>query len=286
MGKQYKTCSKCKETKPVSEFNKHETNKDRLNGQCKSCQTEYARKQRKKNPEKERKASEKWRKENPEKYRETYKKWQKANPEKIKKYREENREKIKNLKKKWKEATPEKVKEQGKKDREKNREKTRECSRNWRNKNIKHCRKICNQYIQNRRTTDPLFKLRRNMQNFVRDSLKKQGYTKQSKTYKILGIDYDNFYNWLNTIANNGFNYANDKVHIDHVIPISLGQTEEEVLILSHYSNLQLLSVEENSSKKNYYIYKNNLNRVLKYHPNPELLKKIITRSNIKLIDL
>ena len=36
-----KVCTKCKEHKPLSEFNKHKTMKDGLNYQCKSCNKEY-----------------------------------------------------------------------------------------------------------------------------------------------------------------------------------------------------------------------------------------------------
>ena len=34
-----KRCSKCKEVKAVSEFNKNKANKDGLRGECKSCQS-------------------------------------------------------------------------------------------------------------------------------------------------------------------------------------------------------------------------------------------------------
>ena len=114
-------------------------------------------------------------------------------------------------------------------------------------------------------------------------SLKNQGYIKNSKTYEILGIGYEEFYNWLNSKASNGLSYENDNVQIDHVIPINLGKTKNEILTLNHFSNYQLLSSEENMFKHNTYIFKTNLNRVLKYHPNSEILKKIVKKSGIKI---
>ena len=43
------------------------------------------------------------------------------------------------------------------------------------------------------------------------------------------------------------------KWHIDHKIPISWAKTEEEIIKLSHYTNLQPMWAEENIKKKNYY---------------------------------
>jgi 5-methylcytosine-specific restriction endonuclease McrA len=43
-------------------------------------------------------------------------------------------------------------------------------------------------------------------------------------------------------------------MHIDHIIPISYGKTEEEVLKLNHYTNLQPLWSIENLQKGNRWI--------------------------------
>lgn len=39
------------------------------------------------------------------------------------------------------------------------------------------------------------------------------------------------------------------KVHIDHIIPLATAKTEEDVIKLCHYTNLQLLKGEDNLSK-------------------------------------
>ena len=40
-------------------------------------------------------------------------------------------------------------------------------------------------------------------------------------------------------------------IHIDHITPISLATTEQEVYLLNHYSNLQPLWAEDNIKKSN-----------------------------------
>ena len=40
-----------------------------------------------------------------------------------------------------------------------------------------------------------------------------------------------------------------EPVHIDHIIPLATANTEEEVIALCHYTNLQLLKAQDNLSK-------------------------------------
>ena len=83
---------------------------------------------------------------------------------------------------------------------------------------------------------------------------------------------------WINGIASNGYKYGIGDLHLDHVIPISLAETEEEMLLLSHYSNYQLLSADENLTKGNRYVNPTNLKRVLNHHPEPNKIKEIYSR--------
>jgi hypothetical protein len=97
--------------------------------------------------------------------------------------------------------------------------------------------------------TDPLFKLTCNIRTLVRISFK-NGFTKKSRTEKILGCSYeelkkhfeDRFESWM-TWENYGkyngdLNFGWD---IDHIKPVSLAKNEEELIKLNHYTNLQPL---------------------------------------------
>ena len=133
-------------------------------------------------------------------------------------------------------------------------------------------------YKKIKKTTNPLYKLKYNIGTNIRTALTNKGYTKNTKTFNILKCDYDFFMQWLNGLASNGHTYGIGDLHLDHVIPISLAQTEDEALLLSHYSNYQLLSADENQSKSNRYVNRLNLARVLEHHPNPDKIREIHAR--------
>jgi hypothetical protein len=71
-------------------------------------------------------------------------------------------------------------------------------------------------------------------------SLKRGGYSIDSEVYNILGCEYSEFIKHLN---NNEFNFkVNDQdIDLDHIIPISEGDSKEKIKQLNHYTNLQLL---------------------------------------------
>ena len=64
----------------------------------------------------------------------------------------------------------------------------------------------------------------------------------------------DCFINYLIKTYENNYNEKWDweylkNVHIDHIIPMSTAKSEEEVIKLNHYTNLQLLKAEDNMQK-------------------------------------
>jgi hypothetical protein len=118
------------------------------------------------------------------------------------------------------------------------------------------------------------------IRKLLKNSLKEFG--KDSSTEQILGISYYEFIMWLNQ---GDLKHTDIGLHIDHCVPQSLGQNREDMKILNHYSNLQLMKSKENLSKGNKYIYKNQLEKVLLYSPNSQRLLEIIRYSKIAIIE-
>jgi len=135
-----------------------------------------------------------------------------------------------------------------------------------------------NSYFRIRKKTDNLFKLSCDIRSLIGITIKNQGYKKNTKTYNILQCEYDFFMIWLNGMASNGYAYGTEDLHLDHVIPISLANTEKETISLNHYSNFQLLNAHDNISKGNRYVNPLNLARVLEHHPNPDKIREIHAR--------
>ena len=108
------------------------------------------------------------------------------------------------------------------------------------------------QYQIQRRQNDPLFKLIGNTRNLIANSIKKIGYSKTSKTYKILGCSYEEFKQYLESQFTNGMTWDNTgQWHLDHIYPVSLATDEEHLIRLNHYTNFQPLWAEDNLKKGN-----------------------------------
>ena len=141
-----------------------------------------------------------------------------------------------------------------------------------------YCNSYYAPYNKKRRKTNPIVRLSGVIRVNIHDSLKRQGYKKNTKTHNILKCDTKFFIEWLNEVASNGYTYGIGDLHLDHVIPVSLAKTEDELYLLNHYSNFQLLSTFDNQSKGNRYVNPINLKRVLEHHPNPDKIREIHAR--------
>ena len=99
-------------------------------------------------------------------------------------------------------------------------------------------------------TEDPMTGFIQIMRQCVRKSFKRNGYTKKSRAHIILGTDWSVVKLHMESLFKEGMTWNNHgEWHIDHIIPISSGKTEDEVIKLCHYSNLQPLWAEENLLK-------------------------------------
>jgi hypothetical protein len=110
-----------------------------------------------------------------------------------------------------------------------------------------------------RMKNDIIYRLTLNIRASIRESLKSNGYRKCNKTEQILGISiiefkiyleskFEDWMTWDNKGLYNGeLNYGWD---IDHIIPLASAETEEDLLRLNHYTNLQPLCSKVNRDIK------------------------------------
>ena len=134
---------------------------------------------------------------------------------------------------------------------------SKDAVRLWRKNNIEkvkeHSKKYkILEYKKNRKTTDSLFKLKCNIANLIYYSIKNKGYSKSSKTHKILGCSIDYFKNYLEIQFTKGMSWENaGEWHLDHIYPVSLAKDKEELIRLNHYTNFQPLWAKDNIKKGN-----------------------------------
>ena len=139
----------------------------------------------------------------------------------------------------------------------KNRESRLKKQKTYREENKQKISNYNRSYIKMKMKTDVIFKLKKNLNVLIRNSL--IGYTKKARTYEILGCSYiefklhleSKFESWM-TWENRGL-YNGELNHgwdIDHIMPVSSGKTEEEIIKLNHYTNLQPLCSKINRDIK------------------------------------
>ena len=107
-------------------------------------------------------------------------------------------------------------------------------------------------YRKNRMATDPLYKAKIIARSVIRKSLTKCGYTKNSRTFDILGCSYDEFKIHLESLFLTKMNWLNRHMwEIDHIVPLDFCKTEEECLKLNNYKNLRPIWRIDNQEKSN-----------------------------------
>ena len=122
----------------------------------------------------------------------------------------------------------------------------------WYKKNKKKRIKQIQVWKDTKRRKDPVYRLRHNISNLLRMSLRNRGYSKKSRTHSILGCSFEFFASYIKEKFQEGMTWSNyGKWQLDHIVPVSLGEIEEEVVALNHYTNFQPLWKIENIRKTN-----------------------------------
>ena len=118
-------------------------------------------------------------------------------------------------------------------------------------KSYKASQKYLN-YKQSRRKSDPMYAMIGRLRCRIGIAIRKKGYSKTSKTREMLGCDWNHFMAHLEAKFIDGMTWGNRHLwHIDHITPLSSATSEEELIKLNHYTNLQPLWAEDNLRKGN-----------------------------------
>ena len=112
-------------------------------------------------------------------------------------------------------------------------------------------RKNQRDYKKERKRIDPLYKLECNIRTLISNYIRK-GYTKNSKTYEILGCTYIEFRSYIELKFTHGMTWENyGEWEYDHIIPFSTTLSGNDMIKLNHYTNFQPLWRIDNLKKRN-----------------------------------
>lgn len=127
-----------------------------------------------------------------------------------------------------------------------------EYNKNYREKNREKLNKYWLEYKKNKYKNNNLNKFIVNIRRDITRRFNLKGFSKTGNTKTILGCDFNTFYKHLLLTFKDNYGYewnGTEPVHIDHIKPLKYAQTEEEVIKLCHYTNLQLLKKQDNLEK-------------------------------------
>ena len=97
---------------------------------------------------------------------------------------------------------------------------------------------------------EPLRKLASLCRSRILIALKSRNWQKKKRTRELIGCDYDFLKKHIENQFTEGMSWRNQgDWHIDHIIPLASAKTEEEMIKLAHYSNLQPLWAVDNLRK-------------------------------------
>ena len=105
-------------------------------------------------------------------------------------------------------------------------------------------------YVRERRRTNRLAKLRANVGSLIANVLALQGYKKTTKSAQILGCSFEQFQQHIEQQFSPGMSWDNrEQWDLDHIVPVKFASTEQELILLNHYTNLRPLWRSLNQSK-------------------------------------
>lgn len=227
-----KTCSKCGETKPVDEFPKNEN-------RCLCCKKEYHKNHYLKNKQLVSQISK-------IKYLEN----REQKLLKSKEYRLNNKDKVKIIKAKYYQNNKERIIKNVSDYRSHNIEKVSNGVKKYHTENVDKIRNYIKLYRENKSKTDILFNIKNRVRLRTYHAFTSIGSNKPAKTEKLLGCDWQHLKFYFESKFIDGMSWDNRHLwHIDHIVPLASASTEEEIVKLCHYTNLQPLWAMDNIQK-------------------------------------
>lgn len=211
-----RVCTCCSVEKPLEDFHVSKVCKLGRQTQCKLCLNAKRAKSYAENREAERARHKAYRTENSARRAADRKAWGEANADRVKAYKKENKESISK-------------------------------------KNAEYFQRVKEKravIAREKYWSDPLHALRCNLRLRTRLAIKAKGFTKKSRIKEILGCDNETLKAHIESQFTEGMTWANrGQWHVDHKTPLAIAKTEEQLLALCHYSNLQPLWAADNFSK-------------------------------------
>jgi hypothetical protein len=152
----------------------------------------------------------------------------------------------------YKENNQEKVLSSYSRYRENNKEKMKLSRNEYKIKNKSKITEYRTYYSNKRRKESNIVKLSENIRRRINVFLSSNKITKKNKTFEVVGCTPQFLKEYLEKKFLEGMswdNYGFYGWHIDHIIPLCTAKTEEDVLKLCHYTNLQPLWGHDNFKK-------------------------------------
>jgi hypothetical protein len=251
-----KTCTKCLQTKAFCEFNKRRDAKDGLASACRDCRKAEKKAEYEANREKHLLAMKRYREANPEKVSLAKKR---CYENKKNEYLEKNRARyvgsrvdVLAKQKRARDENRERFLEKERETRERLAEKRAELQRKYYQENKDRIREYHRRYRKEKWAGDELYALSKLCRRRVLFALQRGGYAKKCKTSEMLGCSWEELAAHIESKFSPGMTWENRGYggwHLDHVVPLASAQTEEELIALCHYTNLQPLWAEDNLRK-------------------------------------
>ena len=263
-----KQCVICNEIKNLTDFHKRTVSKDGLQKWCKPCHKikkdaypsqdklkmkEYlAKKYIEQKEQRSEYAKEKYIEKRDEflaRSKAYAEKTKESKAEYDKRYREQNKLKIAEYKKQWANENAEQIAERMKTYRQENGEKLALEKSQYAKNNRPKINKRQSAYTKYRCDTDPLYKLTKNTRKMVSRYMLGE---KSKRTQEIVGCTFEELKIYIENQFTEGMswdNYGIDGWHVDHIKPLAVANSQEEIISLNHYTNLQPLWALDNLKK-------------------------------------